>query len=676
MVWIAVGLAAGIICCAYGNWLSAVYAGSAAALVLFVLRRPVWGCAALAVVLGAMDMHSHDTSGVYLPDGYRYYSGVVLDTDISNSVRPTCDVELTAVGLHPDNLQTMKRPVSARVALSFNSHLIDSVVAGKSIVFRTRMSRLDARRFHPEETNRDRRAVSLNQWHSCYVPPGDLISAYDAPGWRNAVRRFHSRMVTRVLELPIDTDAKVFLVTALLGNREWISDDSRNALSNSGLAHVIALSGFHIGIIYMILVWVLLPCRLLPAWPFRAVVILSAIWGFALLTGLSASVVRAAVMMTAATASILLTRGPCRYNPIGLAAVCVLAFAPYALFQPGFQLSFAAVTGIALYSRDINPWKDSRSTFLRNISQSVAVTIGATLGTWIIVAHYFRTFPVMFLAANLIAVPLLVPVTLISGLGAWLLYEIGCPDPLLGWMCERPYDLLSIVTSIFGAERFTLSLPELQWPCMVMWLVAAVLLKLAVSSRRNRLAGFGSAAAAVLAVALMFAPPSRSFASGSEWFVHQDRKVAQLVVRTDDRIDLIVADLPDSSTCVSMLKTFDYRFRDYITRRNITSVNIVPLSTLSSKTMDIGTERLVLLTEPNQQLPESDKPVTLMVYNGFKLPLDESILASGKVHRVLVDRDTHYTRLKRWRAQCKPYGIPLHRIGDGPVPEAAFSPAK
>ena len=210
----------------------------------------------------------------------------------------------------------------------------------------------------------------------------------------------------------------------LLGQKGSLDKDTREAYSDTGTMHILAVSGLHVGIIYAML---LLPVRgfkpgsrIRTFYPIFVVLI---IWVFALLTGFSASVVRAATMFTLMTMGQMKKRKSSIWNILAFSALLIIVSNPDAIFDIGFQLSYLAVAGIVGLQPLIVRWWLPQNSILEYFWQLGAVSLAAQLVTFPLSILYFHQFPTYFLVANLLVVPL-----------AFLIMSVGVPFLFLAWI--------------------------------------------------------------------------------------------------------------------------------------------------------------------------------------------------------------------------------------------------
>ncbi len=193
----------------------------------------------------------------------------------------------------------------------------------------------------------------------------------------------------------------------LLGERGLLDKDLIRAYSGAGAMHVLAVSGLHIGLVYGLL-WIIFN-----ALPFlkrrkylKAILLLSAIWIYASITGLSASVSRAAIMLSFMIGSKMLNRHSSLFNSIIASAFILTLNNPYSVTEIGFLLSYLAVSGIVIIQPKLYRLVYTRFWLIDKIWMLACVSISAQLSTFPIAILFFHQFPIYFLFSNLIVIPM------------------------------------------------------------------------------------------------------------------------------------------------------------------------------------------------------------------------------------------------------------------------------
>lgn len=222
-----------------------------------------------------------------------------------------------------------------------------------------------------------------------------------------AAMRFRQATLSHYLALGLDDEEMAVAVAMALGDKSRLTNDLRDIYSISGASHVLALSGLHLGIIYVLLSLVLGIRR---RGALREMVVILGIWCYAIFTGLSPSVTRAATMITIYAAVGLFRRDRMSLNALAFTAIIMLVANPLCLYDVGFQMSFLAVFAILVCYKPV--YNLVSSEFLQEhrvvkwVWAMVVVSCCAQLGTAPLTAYYFGRFSVFFLLTNFIVVPL------------------------------------------------------------------------------------------------------------------------------------------------------------------------------------------------------------------------------------------------------------------------------
>ena len=230
------------------------------------------------------------------------------------------------------------------------------------------------------------------------TPPNHLLK------WAYSLREEASKIIDKHIQTSRENGIAKAL---LLGIKDHLDNDVKKAYSSAGAMHVLAVSGLHVGIIYMLIHILFGKLTVSGKWGKYAfgVISVGSIWLYASVTGLSPSVLRAATMFSLVAISQASVREGNIYNTLAFAAFILLIFDPYLIYSVGFQLSFAAVVGIVYLQPKLYRLLDFRSWLLDKAWAITCVSIAAQLATFPLSAYYFHQFPVYFLVSNLIVIP-------------------------------------------------------------------------------------------------------------------------------------------------------------------------------------------------------------------------------------------------------------------------------
>lgn len=271
-------------------------------------------------------------------------------------------------------------------------------------------------------------------YHVSYARPGECTpEPAAAADWRERARRWQQRGLAILRRHLGEGEAYGVAAALTLGYRQAVSDELRAAYQHSGAIHILAVSGLHVGMVYLVLATLL---RILPAGRYRraaqAALCLLGVWAFVLVTGCSPSAVRAGTMFSFFILGRAFYRQSNAFNTLAASACCLLLLQPRLLFDVGFQLSYVAVAGII----GLQPLL-YRAWYLPHALPAygwklLSVSVAAQLGTLPLSLYYFHEFPTYFWLSGLIAVP---AAGLILGGGLLLLLLDGVP--VAGPFCGR-----------------------------------------------------------------------------------------------------------------------------------------------------------------------------------------------------------------------------------------------
>ena len=193
----------------------------------------------------------------------------------------------------------------------------------------------------------------------------------------------------------------------LLGYKDMLDRDTILTYSSSGAMHVLAVSGLHVGIIYLVLSSLLFFFDKIKYGNYmKAFLLVLALWAYAFLTGLSPSVLRAATMFSFVTIGSSLKRQTNIYNTLAASAFVLILYNPYIILKVGFQLSYLAVLGIVYLQPKLYNLYRTSNWLLDKIWAITTVSIAAQLATFPLGMYYFHQFPNYFLLSNLFVIPL------------------------------------------------------------------------------------------------------------------------------------------------------------------------------------------------------------------------------------------------------------------------------
>jgi competence protein ComEC len=470
-----------------------------------------------------------------------------------------------------------------------------------------------------------------------------------------------------VLKKYLPTENEYAVAAALLiGNKEAITDDIKNAYIETGAMHILAISGMHIILIFNHIEWILdLYKTGNRRWRWIKTVILIVLIGlFALLMGLGASILRAALMAGLVSISKALKIKVSIFNTLAASALILLLWNPYWILDIGFQLSYAAVIGIALFGEKLKRLWVIKNKYSRWVWENISIGLVAQMMVAPISLYYFHQFPTYFWLSGLVA-------------GAVSEFALFTGVLLLGFgKIEMIGFLLGeiLFCSIWLMNNFIFLIKQLPFSVINGFLLGfweVVILYLSISGfyyafkiRKARLLYYP------LSMLLLFLI-SQGFTEISS---HANRELIVYDIPRKSVIDVIIGkkcysfskefsikNVPDSrmkfavenhrnSLSVNILKTFN--FNEYKNDENIIYRNGY---------MQIEGVRVLLL----DRLPKTGLSLSncfVVVYDNPKFNISQ-LRAVLDFKQVIFDSSNSRWRVEKWKNECEEKGLNYHDVG-------------
>ncbi len=215
--------------------------------------------------------------------------------------------------------------------------------------------------------------------------------------------RWRNRVVENFSNLSWDNRQQGFLQAITMGDKTLLDDALKQAFMRTGMSHVLAVSGLHVGILYVFLLRIFFTVKNRRN---KAMLIIFFLWMYAFFVGLPVSVTRAVFMFSLMESGRVFQKDVTIYNAIFISAFFLLIINPRILYDVGFQLSYTAVLSIVFFFPRIRAYFPSGNFVVSKLFDLFSVSLSAQLGTFPFVIYYFHSFPVYFLLGNIFFVPL------------------------------------------------------------------------------------------------------------------------------------------------------------------------------------------------------------------------------------------------------------------------------
>lgn len=474
----------------------------------------------------------------------------------------------------------------------------------------------------------------------------------------NILDKARAATTNAIIDSGAGSDASAFLTAVIVGDDSYLQPDTDEAFRTSGLAHLLALSGLHVGIIIMFIT-VCLSWMRPSRYGYRIfyILIIAASFAYAAFAGMTPSVVRAACMVAVLCVSAIFQRRANVYNSLCVAIFLWLVINPLWLFAPGFQMSVCAVLGITIALRAVNAYR-IRRTWVKKALRIFIVPMAAMAATAIPAMAYFHTFPLYFLPANILASIAIAPM-MFCGVLLAIATMTGIGHGALAYACDRLYAFIEFSAKTFGGDSGVVhTYPSMLTIFCCLAAVAAFFFFLYRPRSIMRIS--------MLCCACIFIALSSSFDRSRvsiDAYILSGGTSTDMLLADADSVYLITDATGINAANIRTLR--QQRYRDMLLRRT-TNAELVLLSgnftrhefKRSGDILTCGKHRFLLVNSDSLASP-SERCEYALVCRGFKGDIKKVALHADTI---VIGTSVHYTRRRRFVAFMDSAGIPYRDI--------------
>jgi len=483
---------------------------------------------------------------------------------------------------------------------------------------------------------------SIRIRQGCFLKTGEISGLYFLSRYAEIASRFLGNILDKYMPKEMD---QAVLAGILLGKRADLGDNIIQQFQDTGIMHILSVSGMHVAILYGLL---LVLFRWIPAHHRRIhlakeVIILIIIWTFAYITGLSPAVRRAAFIFSLILVGRTFRRQVSGFNLLAGSALILLILEPGLLFNAGFQLSYAAVAGIMIWYKPIYSLLTPKGKISELFWQTIAVSLSAQVATLPLTWYYFGTFPLYFLLGNLAAVPL-------SGVIMWLgiLLIIISPISYIGHMIA--YLLHQTISFLLWSIALISRLPhaslsEGYLPPVGVFLLYFMLVSVSMLVLMRRKEWITGIFAALITLTILLQIHSWKIANSREAWIWHIPGHSTLVTRTGRQVSLWA-----DSTLLKDEKTMSYQLSGYMLKNNIRKIDTSLLDTMERPYISSNGNLVGIIRKRKNQEKEiiPAHPQYIWIQN-------EPYLDTNQLHTIsvenafIVDGSNRYARTKLYK---------------------------
>ncbi len=444
-------------------------------------------------------------------------------------------------------------------------------------------------------------------------------------------------------------EINIMIRALLFGQRQDMDEETTANYTNAGVVHILAISGLHIAVLFYILNLLLKPLqRLKKGKLLQLILVLSFLWLFAFLSGLSASVVRSVVMFSFVSIGLYFNRSSNIYNSIAVSMLFLLLVKPMFLFDVGFQLSYAAVFAIVWLQPIYSKVRTSKYKAVNYVADTVLISLVAQIGVLPLSLYYFNQFPVLFLLANVVVVPLST-IILIVGIIVLALNFIW-PDAalligkllllLIDWMNNFTYWIASFDKLVLKDIPFTMLLN------ISLYLVIIATVYLLYKKTYLRAVSMLSS---IIVFQVLFMVTSQNAGNSSEFVVFNNWGNSIIAVKQKQNITAYTNDSLGANN------------------RSLTAYNKgnfnQELKLRSLKNVYWFNNKKILLLDSLGVCDNKTRPDVLILTQSPKVNL-ERLIGQIRPKQIIADATNYKTYIARWAETCQKQKIPFHATAE------------
>tara|TARA_R110000868_G_scaffold146710_2_gene367642 strand:+ start:628 stop:2649 length:2022 start_codon:yes stop_codon:yes gene_type:complete len=439
-------------------------------------------------------------------------------------------------------------------------------------------------------------------------------------------------------------------IALIMGQRQDISPEIIQEYQYAGAIHILSVSGLHVGFILLFLTFILKPIpNTKKGALLKLVIIINSLWFFALIAGLSPSIVRSVTMFSFVAIGYHLRRSVNIYNTLLVSIFLILLFQPSFLFDVGFQLSYIALFFIIWFQPLLASIWSPKSWINKYIWGALTVSFAAQIGTLPLSVYYFHQFPGLFFITNLVIIPLLSFIMVVG-----VLVMISASFDYVPLLLVKPlewsiYYLNKIITTIASFEKFVIH----DIPLNFYLLLSSYLLIIAsiIWFKKPNFNKLILVLISIIAFQVSYIRTKWDIQNQNEWIVFNQKRKTIIVERHGEKTTLFINDTkikPKNNTILN-----SYLVGNFSAVKNNEKLKNVAYFH--------GNEILIL--DSLGLYPKDIKPTIVVLTQSPKINMDRMLLIL-KPKIVVADASNYKNIQHNWKESCSKQKIPFHATAE------------
>lgn len=505
-----------------------------------------------------------------------------------------------------------------------------------------------AKRYNPNQFDYALYLENQNVYHQVTAYDNDYFITEKSTDFNFYIHKLRTRLINSFAIHDFSSQTNSIVNALVFGQKQDLDKTTLEDYKNAGVIHILAISGLHIGIIYLFLSVILRFLRRIKYGKFiQLVVVLAILWLFALVSGMSPSVTRAVVMFSLVAIGKYSNRINSLFNVVAGSALLLLIYNPLYLFDLGFQLSYAAVISILLWQPFFYKFYFSKNKIIVYFTDIVLVSLAAQLGVIPLMLLYFKQLPTLFLLANLVVIPL---ATLVLILGIICLF-LNFTIPIISvWIGK----IISFLVSIMNAYIHVLaSFKDFILKDITFTTPIAILLYMLI----------------FLGIYWVYKPSKLRFSFFLGMLLLFQTTTFYSVYETSKSTEMIIYNNKPSLISIKENNQLNVFSDDSLIALN-KNIKAYQVAHFNLKTNYYPLENVlyfkskkILIIDSSSIYNLKTKPDLVILTQNTKINLNR-LIAYNQPKMIVADKTNSYFTIKRWKETCLKNKIPFHAVAE------------
>lgn len=607
------------------------------------------------------ELHDKSHFSHYLSDKKLYFEGQIADMPVIKGKRVKTKIKVHKMGFSPDSLFS----VSGNVLTYIEKDSISTKIEyGDQLVFHQKLNVITPPT-NPEAFDYKQFLHFQNIHYQIFIKENEYQKIEELNSFSIFKFAYQQRkkFLKHLREHLYDSQSFSVGSALILGYKDEMSEEIRERYKETGAMHVLAVSGLHVGLIYLIISFFFDKVFKIKNRLFRLIrgsFCLFGIWSFALLTGMSPSVLRASTMFTVIIVGYTISRNANIYNSLAVSAFVLLLYDPFLLLSVGFQLSYLAVFGIVYFQPKIALLFHCENKIANFFWQLFCVSLAAQFITLPLSLYYFHQFPTYFWLSGLIVVP--AASIILSGGILIFLFEEFIPF-VASYLGKALYCFISLVNdSLFFIQKLPLSLIKGIWISAFSAFLVYVSIGFLIHAINSRKGSSLLKSAGILLVCFIALAMQKSQLINNKKIVIYDiyKKTAINFINNNTSYALINNDLSAQNYNYA---SENFKYSQHVNKSEFIHINETnkedEVFFIQNNFIQFYDKRLYILNADSQFQKDPLEIDYLIICGNPRLTMTQ-LLANFKFSKIIFDSSNSRYKVENWVKYCQENSLPYH----------------